>query len=101
MTIGEAYQAIVTNYIILFVEKHGYRFVKWMDGCCSNVACGVSDYEAAIFEGDFIFLFGDIRLDIDLNIEPLKIYEWAESQEDLQDFDKMISFRDYIELQTL
>ena len=98
MTIGDTYKTIVSHYIILFVQKHGYKFVRWIDGCCNNIDCGGSDYEIAEFEGEFVFFFTDIRLDIDLNVEPLLIYDWAESQEDLEDLRKMISFRDYVHL---
>lgn len=49
----------------------------------------------ALFEGDFLLFFSDIRFDIDYNIEPLRIFEWASSQENLDDLALMVTYREF------
>ena len=95
MLIQKAYFDIVEAYIRAFETKQKTKFLGWEDGC-NTIVCTCSNLEMAVFEGNFLLFLSDIRFDIDYNIEPLRIFEWASSQESLDDLALMHTYREFL-----
>lgn len=94
MHIQQTYFHLVEAYIGMFEQKQKTKFLGWENGC-ENIRCTCTNLEMALFEGDFLLFFSDIRFDIDYNIEPLRIFEWASSQENLDDLALMVTYREF------
>ncbi len=87
MTFQQRFDLLAEHYIKEFVKKQGYEFDEWVNG----------DYEVACFISQYYIYYGDIRFDIDNNIEKGLIFKWLDdSLDDHQtETPQRISYRNY------